>query len=468
MAIYHLHAQTIGRGSGKSAVAAAAYRSTERLTDRETGIICDYTRKTKALDSRILAPEGAPEWVFNREKLWNEVQTKENRKNSQFAWEYDIALPFEFRNSLIINDFCRENFINKGLICDYAVHGPDKKGDNRNYHAHIMVTTRTMTAEGWGEKHRVGENKISDRKEWLNEIRKSWEVICNQRLEQTGSKERIDCRTLEAQGIDRLPQQHQGHRATAMERKGKKPERTREREKEEELPEETSKVLKVLEHEEKLIVERIRLANLNDDDFKKESKSLEAGQIKAMALATKELLSEIERANKLEGENLDKRAQELKKQKPHGIDEKPNAIKKIFLEWSTSDGKSFKKYDDYAEHQQSLINKFLTKAAPVVEAQKILAAEKKMIKDTKTSKGIEATSLALKLSRRQEQQRPALFVRIKEKANELLDKAVEFSGYRNFKNAIKEVREARAESAIQKKQERTQMTQSELRRRMSR
>jgi len=460
VAIYHLHAQTIGRGSGKSAIAAAAYRSTSRLTDDETGIVCDYTRKEKAVHSGIIAPLDAPEWARDREKLWNEVQKKENRKNSQFAWEYDIALPNEVKNWKMINSFCQENFVKKGLICDYSVHKPDRQGDERNWHVHIMVTTRKMTAEGWGEKHRIGENKMSDRKEWLNEIRKSWEAICNEHLERIGSKERVDCRTLEAQGIDRVPQRHQGATATAMERKGKNPDRTREREeeKEEELPEEISNTLKALANEEKLLNEKIRLANLSESDFKKEFKVLEYGQIKAQAEATKELLPEIEKANSIEAGATNKSLQELKKQKPSGIYPKQNALKNFFSIWHTDDGKEFKKYDEYAEHQQGLINKFLAKVNPFIEKQKELSAEKKLIEEVKkdkTNQGPEASNRALKLSREQEK-RPTLFVRIKEKAQELLDNALEFSGYRNFKNALEEVREAREETARQRTQERTQ------------
>jgi len=467
VAIYHLHVQTIGRGSGKSAIAAAAYRSTSRLTDNETGIICDYTRKAKAVHSGIIAPLDAPDWVYNREKLWNEVQTKEDRKNSQFAWEYDIALPNEVKNWRMINRFCQDNFVKKGLICDYAIHKPDKQGDNRNWHAHIMVTTRKMTAEGWGEKYRHGENKMNDRREWLNEVRKSWEDICNEHLQRIGSKERVDCRTLEAQGIDRVPQQHQGPTATAIERNGFQSARRTRRpdsfiidgdlgktEKEEDI----SDALKAIANEEKLLNEKIRLANLSEDDFKKEYKVLEYGQTKAQALATSELLPEIEKANSLEAKDNNKRLQELKKQKPNGIYQKPNALKNFFMEWHSDDGKIFKKYDDYAEHQQELINKFLAKVTPHLEEQKALAAEKKLIeeaKSDKTNQGLEATNRILKLGREQEK-RPTLFDKIKEKAQELLDKASEFSGYRNFKNALEEVREARAETARQRRQETTQ------------
>ena len=447
MAIYHLHVQTIGRSAGKSAIAAAAYRSTSRLTDKETGIICDYTKKTKALDCGIMAPLDSPKWVWNREKLWNEVQTKENRKNSQFAWEYDIALPNEVKKRSMINQFCQENFVSKGLVCDYAIHKPDSRGDNRNYHAHIMVTTRKMTVEGWGEKHRVGENKMSDRAEWLKEVRRSWEGICNKELERIGSKERVSCETLEAQGIERIPQRHQGPTATTMERKGVRPDRTKTEQKAKAPSADND--LQPLDFEERLIKEKLRLANLSDEDFKKEYKALDYGQKKAQLIATKNLLPEIEKANKLESGDYEKKIQEFKTQKPSGIASKPNAIKNFFLKWGTDDGKEFSKYEDYAKHQQGLINKWLAKVNPVLEKQKELSAERKLIKEVSQS----GDEPAYKLLERQEK-RLTLFEKIKEKAQELLDKASEFSGYRNFKNSLEEVREARAVTA-QRTQERT-------------
>jgi hypothetical protein len=140
-----------------------------------------------------------------------------------------LAIPHEIPNAeklKLVRRFC-SLFVEKGLIADYAIHRPDKRGDRRNLHAHVMVTTRTITPEGWGEKFRVGENKMNDRREWLNTIRRVWEKICNAELQRIGSNERIDCRTLEEQGIDRHPQQHQGPIATAMERNGKTPDRKR-------------------------------------------------------------------------------------------------------------------------------------------------------------------------------------------------------------------------------------------------
>lgn len=453
MAIYHLHAQTIGRGAGKSAVAAAAYRSTSHLIDQETGITCDYTRKSKALGSGILAPLDAPEWVRDRGQLWNEVQKKENRKNSQFAWEYDIALPKEVKHWGMINWFCQENFVKNGLICDYAMHKPDKKGDNRNYHVHIMVTTRAMTADGWGEKHRVGENKMSDRINWLKEIRKSWENICNRELERIGSKERVSCETLKEQGIDRIPQQHQGKTATAIERKGIRPERTRVKEAD---SEEKKRVydLKAVNLEEKRLEEKLRIAKLSDTGIKKELEILKYAQYKANYLEIKKLLPEIEKANREEEEQNKRQIAELNRKEPNPIAQKPNAIKSFFLEWHSDDGKISKKYEDYEKLQKRYIAEWKEHAQTIYSREKEILSEKALIQEIKNSGDkptVEILKLAVNLGERQKK-RTGIFSDLTEGVSETLNKAPEFSSYRFFKQTLSEVQEAKAETVRQKQQ----------------
>lgn len=225
MAIYHLHMQAIGRSNGKSAVASSAYRATENLTDRTTGEVFDYRKKERAITSGIIAPENAPVWCTDRQELWNRVEEKENRKNSIFCKEINVAIPNELKSEAknLIEKYIRENFTAKNLVTDYAIHEPNKKGDERNIHAHIMVTTRAVNAEGWTEKFRprveIDGKDCNGERDFLNELRKSWEVVCNNELKRAGSEQRIDCRTLEEQGIDREPQQHQGVTATAMQRK---------------------------------------------------------------------------------------------------------------------------------------------------------------------------------------------------------------------------------------------------------
>lgn len=262
MAIYHLHCDIIGRSGGRSATAAAAYRATEKIEDRTTGETFDFRRKEKAIFSEILTNGDVPEWATDRAELWNSCEEKENRKNSQFCRSFDIALPKEFdqeTNKRLIEQWAIENYVSRGLVADICGHAPhkDKKSgqSNENYHAHILVPTRKMNKDGWTEKDREGNDK-----DFLKQVRKSWADIVNAEFERRGMSERIDERTLEEQGIDREPQQHQGVTATAMERKGKNPDRKKYKNQEEKRQEiiVTDDEIDLSKDEEflKLVVER--------------------------------------------------------------------------------------------------------------------------------------------------------------------------------------------------------------------
>jgi hypothetical protein len=230
MAIYHCSLQNISRAAGRSAIAAAAYRSTSRIVDRKTGIASDYTRKERALAAGIELPAGAPEWAGNRAELWNRAEEKENRKNSILAHEINIAIPCEIKNQADREKLVREyakTITAQGAACDWAIHAPDGKGDRRNYHAHLMFTTRTFEGGDWAKNkpHRTKD----EASEWVERHRKNWETCANRALAELHKRPRIDRRSLEAQGIGRTPQQHQGVTATQMERRGAKPDRTRTR-----------------------------------------------------------------------------------------------------------------------------------------------------------------------------------------------------------------------------------------------
>ena len=226
MAIYHLHCDIIGRSGGRSATAAAAYRSASKIKDRTTGEIFDYSRKEKPLYSRVLHNGHVPKWATNREELWNSCEEKENRKNSQFCRSFDIALMKELtleQNILLLRKWIAQNYVFRGMVADVVIHAPHKNRDgtsNDNLHAHILIPTRKINENGWAEKDREGNNR-----EFLKEVRNSWAVNVNEMFEKLGMPERIDERTLAEQGIDREPQQHQGAKATAMARKGKNPDR---------------------------------------------------------------------------------------------------------------------------------------------------------------------------------------------------------------------------------------------------
>jgi ATP-dependent exoDNAse (exonuclease V) alpha subunit len=226
MAIYHLNAKIFGRSNGRSAVAAAAYRSGEKLENVQTGDKWDFTRKDGIYKSGIEYPDNSPEWVKDRETLWNEVERKENRINSQFSREYDIALPSELskdENEKLLKDFIKDNFTKRGIVADWAIHEPSKEGDEKNIHAHVMTTLRQVDQNGWSNN----KDREGNQKEHLENIRESWAKTVNRELERKGLDERIDHRTLAEQGIERIPQQHMGVVATAMERSGKEPDRKR-------------------------------------------------------------------------------------------------------------------------------------------------------------------------------------------------------------------------------------------------
>ncbi|XQY91683.1 MobQ family relaxase [Metabacillus sp. HB246100] len=166
MAIYHLSAQVISRSKGQSSVAAAAYRSGDRLIDQRTGEIKKYVREIQP-ETMILAPSHSPEWVYDRDRLWNEVEAVEKRKDAQLARENNIALPVELlskHQEELIKNYVQEQFVSKGMIADIAIHLDDPD----NPHAHIMLTTRSVSENGFGPKNRDWNNK-----ELLNEWREA-------------------------------------------------------------------------------------------------------------------------------------------------------------------------------------------------------------------------------------------------------------------------------------------------------
>lgn len=218
MAIYHYSVQLISRSKGQSAIAAAAYRAGVKLHDDRTGLSHDYSRKARVAHTEILAPENAPEWVGDREQLWNRVEAAEKRKDAQVAREVNLALPKELtleQNLELLRGFVQEQFVNQGMVADMAVHWLDE-----NPHAHIMLTTRSLDVES-GEFGR--KNREWNRKDLLETQRQAWAVHSNQALAKTGSKAQVDHRRLTAQGItDRQAQIHKGRIIGLMRRKGRK------------------------------------------------------------------------------------------------------------------------------------------------------------------------------------------------------------------------------------------------------
>ncbi len=244
MAIYHMSGQVISRisnsGTKRSAISCAAYRSGEKLRDYAENETKFYKRDVKP-DSFILAPKNCPDWVYDREKLWNAVEKSERQCNAQLAREFNIALPVEldkYENKKLATEFCQEAFVNSGMIADVALHYDHKN----NPHFHVMLTMREMKEDGsfmpkCRKEYVLDEsgNKIMlpsgnyksirvNTNDWnnpekMNEWRNLWEEKANEFLEKNGFAERISAKS----NIDILPGQiptiHEGYAARKIEEK---------------------------------------------------------------------------------------------------------------------------------------------------------------------------------------------------------------------------------------------------------
>ena len=215
MAIYYFNASVISRSAGRSATASAAYRAAERIKDNRTGEIHDY-RKKKGVDEKlILAPDSAPSWVQNRQQLWNEVERVEHRINSQLAREIQLAIPRELTRTEqveLVKEYTADLFVKEGMIADVAFH----ELSSHNPHAHIMLTMREIDSNGF----KKNKNRDWNKRQLLEKQREAWSSYANLALEKAGINERIDHRTLEQQGINRIPQIHLGSAVTAMMKRG--------------------------------------------------------------------------------------------------------------------------------------------------------------------------------------------------------------------------------------------------------
>lgn len=242
MAIYHLCIKIISRGKGKSAVAASAYRSGEKIKNEYDGIVHDFTRKGGIAHTEILLPQNAPQEFSDRGTLWNSVEKIEKSKNSQLAREIEVALPKELDREKQINlvrEYVKENFVKVGMCADIALH--DK--NDGNPHCHILLTMRPLNEDTtWGAKSKkeyiLDENgekvklkngnyktrKINttdwNEQEKAEHWRKAWADITNKYLEENSIQDKVDHRSYQRQGIEQIPTIHLGVSATQMEKKG--------------------------------------------------------------------------------------------------------------------------------------------------------------------------------------------------------------------------------------------------------
>ena len=192
----------ISRSQGRSATAAIAYRVAERIEDRRTGLVFNYAARGGVDHTEILAPTHAPDWVRDRSELWNRVEESETRKNSQVAREVRVALPDELTHAqrvALVRAYAQAQFVDRGMVADIALHAPGREGDERNHHAHILLTTREVDADCFTTKNRDW-NKVEVLEGW----REAWARDSNAALERAGIEDRVDHRTLVAQRDEAL------------------------------------------------------------------------------------------------------------------------------------------------------------------------------------------------------------------------------------------------------------------------
>lgn len=222
MAIYHFSVKTVARSAGRSATAAIAYRAGEKIYCEREGREHDYSRKTGVEYKEIYLPEGAPQHLKNREKLWNEVEQRETRKNSTVAREFEIAFPSELNQEqrlAMLEELCASIVERHQVAVDACIHAPHtgSGSDERNYHAHILMSTRKLTPEGFTEKTRELDQKHSGE---IEHWREHFADICNMHLDMAGFTARVDHRSYKDQENGLEATLHEGPKVTELRRRG--------------------------------------------------------------------------------------------------------------------------------------------------------------------------------------------------------------------------------------------------------
>ncbi|MGN7998013.1 Ti-type conjugative transfer relaxase TraA [Sphingomonas sp. 22176] len=226
MAIYHFSAKIISRASGSSALAAAAYRSASRLHDQRLDRHHDFSNKAGVVHSEVLLPDGAPEHLADREKLWNAVEAVELRKDAQLAREIEFAIPRELNQAegiRLAREFVQAEFVDRGMVADLNVHWDVGADGEPKPHAHVMLALREVDGDGFGKK-----NRDWNRTDLLEKWRERWAGHVNARLAELDIDARVDHRSLEAQGVDLEPQHKIGPAAARMAGQGLTSERLEE------------------------------------------------------------------------------------------------------------------------------------------------------------------------------------------------------------------------------------------------
>jgi hypothetical protein len=230
VAIYHANTKTISRGKGHSSTAKSAYISAEKVTDYKTGEVFDYSRKKGVMESGVVLPNGI-DLQISREELWNKAEAAERRKDGRVGREWEISLPHELSDEqkvALAKELTQKIADRYGVACEYAVHIPSREGsDERNYHVHILSTTRKIDNDGnLGNKSDIElENKalLKEGKkvsqEQIKDVREEVANVINKHLERAQVNEKISHKSLEEQGIQREPTTHKGKAQVEVERR---------------------------------------------------------------------------------------------------------------------------------------------------------------------------------------------------------------------------------------------------------
>jgi ATP-dependent exoDNAse (exonuclease V) alpha subunit len=218
----HTRAKVISRNKenpskSRTCCGSAAYRAGEKIIGAD-GRRHDYTRKGGVIASGIMTPEGAPEWMKDRQKIWQTIDTIEKRKDAQLFREFEMAIPNEFDERMAtaaVQGFIKSNFVDNGMVADWSIHDPKYKDGHRNQHAHIMLALREISEDGFGKKNRDW-NDMALAAQW----RENWADMCNYVLERFNIDGVVEHKSYAERGIDRIPQEYIGLEAMQMERRG--------------------------------------------------------------------------------------------------------------------------------------------------------------------------------------------------------------------------------------------------------
>ena len=213
--MFHLSVKVVSRVKGRSATAAAAYRAAALVKDDRTGIEHDYTRKRDVLGSQIILPVGAPDWARDRSKLWSAAETAERRRDATVAREWEIAFPTaltaDMRKALAAEygGWLSRRY---SIPIDLTLHAPSRKGDRRNFHAHLLGSTRALGRDGFGAKTR----QLDDGRGYGEVVRcrEEWARLCNRELAKIGAP-LVSAKSLAAQREDALAEAERYEKAAA-------------------------------------------------------------------------------------------------------------------------------------------------------------------------------------------------------------------------------------------------------------